>query len=101
MKKCFPKHVSVVPSYVQEVDCGLMNWPGRRNRIQLTHQVQQETLDEMGQRTISSGKHEGRSFADIYDTDPGYVAWIISHAVETSSEWMKDFRTYCHGRKSA
>eukprot|EP00405_Crypthecodinium_cohnii_P008804 CAMPEP_0206437790 /NCGR_PEP_ID=MMETSP0324_2-20121206/11241_1 /ASSEMBLY_ACC=CAM_ASM_000836 /TAXON_ID=2866 /ORGANISM="Crypthecodinium cohnii, Strain Seligo" /LENGTH=751 /DNA_ID=CAMNT_0053905119 /DNA_START=140 /DNA_END=2393 /DNA_ORIENTATION=+ len=42
---------------------------------------------------FSFGKHNGKTFKEVMDEEPGYVAWAMN--IENPKGVMKDFVTYC------
>jgi hypothetical protein len=56
-------------------------------------------VTERGASKISFGqRHRGSSFADVYDTDKGYVDWMLrQNAVEPAAP----FADYCRDRRAA
>jgi hypothetical protein len=54
--------------------------------------------DEGG--TVSSGKHQGKTFGELLRSDRGYCEWVAG-LEEVKAPWMKELREYClsHGVK--
>jgi hypothetical protein len=43
--------------------------------------------------TVPSGKHAGKSFAQVVEADPGYCSWLQT-LEDIKAQWMKDFKAY-------
>jgi uncharacterized protein (DUF3820 family) len=53
-------------------------------------------MPSMDDQTLPFGKHKGRTYADIYENEPRYVAWCVKQ--EETRGAMKAFQEYCQGK---
>lgn len=62
------------------------------------HIVMGTTIMTEGKYKVRRGE-EPRTMREIYNSDPGYVKWVIQHIDEHSSPFMKRFLLYIEQRK--
>ena len=54
----------------------------------------QAALEAWGNKVIAWGKkHPGKTYVQVYDTDPGYTKWVLSR-MSSLSEDMEDYANY-------
>lgn len=58
-----------------------------------------QNLVEWGQLQAPAGKHEGRTFAELYDNQSGYVNQMWNR--KSVSSWVRSFQLYCRLRRDA
>eukprot|EP00435_Cladocopium_sp_Y103_P038647 s1426_g10.t1 len=57
------------------------------------------TLEEWGQLKALSGKHQSRTFEDLYLNERGYVNQLWNRKAVTS--WIRSFQLFCRHRREA
>lgn len=55
------------------------------------------TLEEWGRTRVPSGKHPGKTFAEIYETDRAYMRQMWNR--KAVSSWTRSFQLYCRHRR--
>ena len=55
------------------------------------------TLEEWGYTQAPSGKHAGKEFTEIYETDRNYVTQMWNR--KAVSSWTRSFQLYCRHRR--
>jgi hypothetical protein len=60
--------------------------------------VTQASLESWGNKIVGFGKKHLRSrYAHVYESDPGYIKWILARA-DNLSEDVADFASYARAR---
>ena len=44
----------------------------------------------LGERTLNFGRHKGKTYDEVYDTDKSYVKWIVT----TNDKYTKLIKKY-------
>ena len=50
-------------------------------------------LAQWGQMTMAEGKHKGKTFAEVIESDRDYSSWMKKHP-KLSSGWATSFQSY-------
>ena len=92
-------HVSMTPS--ARPPAAMMGSPGSSyaaSEIGSQLMVTQASLESWGNKIVGFGKKHLRSrYAHVYESDPGYIKWILARA-DNLSEDVADFASYARAR---
>ena len=55
-------------------------------------------LKDKGQRRLEHGQFQRRTFREVYDEQPEYVIWHLTHVKNEPGQFMSSFLDYCEKR---
>jgi hypothetical protein len=65
--------------------------PRKRHREEEEEEEEEKSKGRKDTQKMSQGKHEGKTFIEIYTSDANYVQWIVGQAVMNNAD-MNDFQ---------